>query len=192
MTRNEELSSQVHAVFRRGAWIAAIVAILVGAFGLIFPAEALRSVALLFGIYLVVAGITRVYTAVTGSSTAAGPRWFIGVVGVLVVIAGILCLNNPFGSLIAIEVIIGLGWMLDGVICIITAIAVLRAGTRTALVLTGIVSLVLGVLVILIPGAAIVGFLFLAAIFLVVIGVVGVVSLVISGSRRAAVLPSAR
>ncbi|WP_185201867.1 HdeD family acid-resistance protein [Glaciihabitans sp. INWT7] len=186
MTRHDALDNQVRSVFRRGAWIAAVGALLVGAFGLIFPQAALRSVALLFGVYLIVAGISRVFTAVSGKEMQTGWRWFVGLMGLVVIVAGVLCLNNPFGTLIAIELIIGIGWMIDGLICIITAFALFRRGTRATLVLTGLASFVLGLLVILLPGAAIVGFLFVTAIFLAVIGVVGVVSLAISGSRRRA------
>jgi len=184
MTRNDMLDSQVRAVFRRGAWIAATSAVLVGAFGLIFPQAALRSVALLFGIYLIVAGISRVFTAVSGREMRTGWRWFVGLMGLLVIVAGVLCLTNPFDTLLAIELIIGIGWMVDGLICIITAFALFRRGTRATLVLTGLASFALGLVVILLPGAAIVGFLFVTAIFLVVIGVVGIVSLAISRSRR--------
>lgn len=106
--------------------------------------------------------------------------------GLVVIIAGVLCLTNPFATLIAVELVIGIGWMIDGVICIVTAFALFQRGTRAALVLTGLTSFVLGLVVILIPGAAIVGFLFVTAIFLVVIGVVGIVSLTISGSQRRA------
>ncbi len=148
------------------------------------PRATPRSVALLFGIYLIVAGISRVFTAVSGSEMRAGWRWFVGLMGVVVIVAGVLCLNNPFGTLIAIELIIGIGWMIDGLICIITAFALFRRGTRATLVLTGLASFVLGLVVILLPGAAIVGFLFVTAIFLIVIGVVGIVGLAISRSQR--------
>jgi uncharacterized membrane protein HdeD (DUF308 family) len=184
MASHDTLDSQVRTVFRRGAWIAAIGALLVGAFGLIFPQAALRSVALLFGIYLIVAGISRVFTALSGKEMQAGWRWFVGLMGFVVIIAGALCLANPFGTLIAVELIIGIGWMIDGLICIITAFALFRRGSGATLVLTGLASFVLGLAVILIPGAAILGFLFVTAIFLVVIGVVGIVSLAISGSQR--------
>jgi len=183
MTRDEVLDNKVQAVFRRGAWVAAVGALLVGAFGLIFPVAALRSIALLFGIYLVVAGISRVSTAVTADRSVRRWRWLVGIMGVIVIVAGVLCLVDPFASLVAIEIIVGVGWIVDGVICIAAAFALFRAGTRAALVLTGAVSLILGIVVLLIPGAAILAFLFIAAIFLAVIGVVGIVGLLISGAR---------
>ncbi|CAN5193814.1 HdeD family acid-resistance protein [soil metagenome] len=186
MTRHDALESQIRSVFRRGAWIAAISALLVGAFGLIFPQAALRSVALLFGVYLIVAGTSRVFTAVSGTDMQAGWRWFVGLMGLVVIAAGVLCLNNPFGTLIAIGLFIGIGWQIDGLLCIITAFALFRRGTRASLVLTGLASFVFGIVVILLPGAAILGFLFVTAIFLAVIGAVGIVSLAISGSRRRA------
>ena len=184
MTNKEILNTQVRLVVRRGAWVAAIAAVLIGAFGLIFPQAALRFVALLFGIYLIVAGISRFFTAVSAKGIRRGWRLLVGVMGFVVIAAGVVCLSNPFGTLVAIELITGIGWMIDGLICMIAAFVFFRRGTRTSLVLTGVASFVLGLIVILLPGAAIVGFLSVTAIFLVVIGVIGIASLAISNPQR--------
>ncbi len=183
VTGDTTLDNRIQTVFRRGAWFAAIVAIVVGAFGLIFPVAALHSVALLLGVYLIVAGVGRVFTAITARTSAARWRWLIGIVGLLVAAAGVLCLIDPFGSLFGVALIVGIGWMLDGVICVAAAFGLFTKGTRTALVVTGIVSFLLGITVLLLPGAAILTFLFITAIFLVVIGVIGIVGLIVSGAR---------
>lgn len=183
MTTNTQLETAVQTVFRRGGWITAVAALLVGAFGLIFPVAALKSIALLFGIYLILAGAGRVYTAITARTSRSGWRWFVGAVGVVVIAAGVLCFLDPFASLLAVEMIIGIGWMLDGVTCFVAAFSLFRRGTRLALVITGVVSFLFGLVLLLVPGVALLSFLFLAAIFLVVIGVVGIAGLLISGAR---------
>lgn len=175
----------VQAVFRRGAWIGAIVALLVGLFGLIFPQTALSAVALIIGIYLIVSGITRIGTAISSKELDRGWRIALGVVGVLVIAAGILVLNNPVGTIIFLVIVTGIAWIVDGVGYIIAAITLRGSGgpSVAALGIAGAVLVIAGIVVIVVPNAALGSMLFLVALLLTIIGGLGIVALIIAQLR---------
>jgi len=175
----------VQAVFRRAGWIAAIVALLVGLFGLIFPQTALGTVALIIGIYLIVSGITRIATAVSSKELATSWRVVLGVVGALVVIAGMLVLNNPVGTLIFIVIITGIAWIIDGIGYLVAAFTIRGASgpSAAALGIAGAILVIAGIVVMVVPAAALGTLLFVVALLLTIIGGLGVIGLAFASSR---------
>ncbi len=155
----------------RGQIIAvAVIGILLGIIGLIFPGATLFTVAVLFGSFLVAAGIFRIMAAVTADDLSAPLRWLSAILGVLVVIAGVLCLANPWGSLIVLAFVIGIGWIVDGVIDFM-------AGLKHAIrprwfgFVSGIVSIAAGVAMFVLPAAGIAALVVIGAVLLIVLSV---------------------
>jgi uncharacterized membrane protein HdeD (DUF308 family) len=175
----------VQAVFRRAGWIVAVVALLIGLFGLIFPQTALGAVALIIGIYLIVSGITRVTTAVTSREIASKWRILLGVVGALVVIAGILVLNNPVGTLIFLVIVTGIAWIVDGVGYLVAAFTIRGASgpSAAALGVAGAVLVIAGIVVMIVPAGALTSMLFLVAILLTIVGALGLIGLAFAAAR---------
>lgn len=154
-------------------WIVgvAVTAILLGLIATVFPGAVLLTVAILFGINLIIGGFFHLIVAFTADRFPGRVRWLYGVLGGLVVVAGILCLSNPFRSLAVLGVVIGLGWMLGGVASIVGGTMGETAGPRWLSIATGIVWIVGGLLVIIIPVAGLASFVLVAGILLVIIGV---------------------
>lgn len=175
----------VQAVFRRAGWIASIVALLVGLFGLIFPQTALSAVALIIGIYLIVSGILRVSTAVTSGQLERGWRIALGVVGVLVVAAGILVLNNPVGTMVFLVIVTGIAWIVDGIGYLVAAFTLRGSSgpSAAALGVAGALLVIAGIVVIVVPNTALASMLFLVAILLVIIGGLGIIALAFATAR---------
>lgn len=175
----------VQAVFRKAGWIASAAALLVGLFGLIFPTTALSVIALLIGIYLIVSGITRIGTAITSGELERGWRIALGVVGALVVAAGVIVLNNPAGTLIFIVIITGIAWIVDGVGYLLAAFSLRREGgvSVAALVVAGAVLVIAGIVVLVVPASALNAMLFLVAILLTIIGVLGLLLMGLATAR---------
>jgi uncharacterized membrane protein HdeD (DUF308 family) len=97
-------------VLERGFVIAsAISAIALGVAALVWPGATLITVALLFGAYLVVSGIFRLVIAVTSDALSTGVRWLVGILGALIIVAGIIALNNLAQSLLVLAFVIGFG-----------------------------------------------------------------------------------
>jgi uncharacterized membrane protein HdeD (DUF308 family) len=153
----------------RGQLIAvAAVGIVLGVIGLIFPDATVLTVAILFGSYLIASGIFRITTAFIADHLSAGLRWITGLLGLLVVIAGILCLSNPFDTIVVLALVIGIGWIAEGVIDLMGA---LRGAIvpRWLGIVSGIISIAAGVAMFVLPAAGVVSLVFIGSALLIAV-----------------------
>ncbi|RKR76374.1 HdeD family acid-resistance protein [Frondihabitans australicus] len=159
-------------LFHRG-WVigVAVVAIVLGLIGLIFPGTSLVAVAIVFGIALVVVGLRRIVHSYTASDLTRGMRWFAGILGALTLVAGILCWIDPFRSLSVLGYLIGFAWIFEGASSLIGGAVGYVGGARWLTIVAGVVSLLAGVVMILLPLVALSAFLTVGSIVLIVIGV---------------------
>lgn len=159
-------------VLERGFVIAsAISAIALGVAALVWPGATLITVALLFGAYLVVAGIFRLVIAFTADGLSTGVRWLVGILGVLIIVAGIIALNNLAQSLLVLAFVIGFGWIFDGVASLVGGITGRTALPRWLAIVSGLISIIGGIVIFTLPGLAIVTFLIFGGWILIAIGV---------------------
>lgn len=165
-------------VLERGFVIAsAISAIALGVAALVWPGATLVTVALLFGAYLVVSGIFRLVVAFTSDSLSTGVRWLVGLLGALTIVAGIIALNNLAGTLLVLAFVIGFGWIFDGVAAIAGGITGRTALPRWLAVVSGVISIIGGIVIFTLPGVAIVTFVLFGGWILIAIGVATLFSL---------------
>jgi uncharacterized membrane protein HdeD (DUF308 family) len=172
MTASPTTSAPVPIAIAR-TWIVAVaaIAIVLGLVALLLPEKSLTIIALLFGIYLVVSGIFRVVVAFTASYLSSGLRWFTGILGALVVAAGIMCLNNPAHSIVFIAYVIGFGWIFGGVADLLGGIRGAGVAPRWLTITGGILSIVAGFIIMAVPATALAAFVALGGILLIVVGV---------------------
>ena len=165
-------------VLERGFVIAtAISAIALGVAALVWPGATLVTVALLFGAYLVVSGIFRLVIAFTSDSLSTGIRWFVGIMGVLIIIAGIIALNNLAQSLLVLAFVIGFGWIFDGIAAIAAGFTGRTALPRWLSIVSGVISIIGGIVIFTIPGVAIAVFVIFGGWMLIAIGIATLFSL---------------
>jgi uncharacterized membrane protein HdeD (DUF308 family) len=153
-------------------WIVAVaaIAIVLGVVAFLIPEASLLTVAIVFGIYLIASGAFRLVTAFTVARLPRAVRWLTGLMGGLILVAGVLCLSDPWESLAVLGVVIGLGWIFEGIASIAS-----RTGRTDRLrwlpVSAGIVSIVAGVLAVIMPVLALTSFVLVIAVLLIVIGI---------------------
>jgi uncharacterized membrane protein HdeD (DUF308 family) len=161
----------------RGQLVAvAIIGIVLGIIGLLIPGVTFLTIAILFGIYLVASGIFRINAALLTQNLSAGMRWLTGLLGVLVVVAGVLCLADPFRTLIVVAYVIGIGWIAEGIIDIMGGVQG-SIQPRWLGWLSGVVSIIAGIIVFVLPAVAISTFVFIGSILLIVIAVTTLLTL---------------
>lgn len=174
-------------VLERGFVIAsAISAIALGVAALIWPGATLVTVALLFGAYLVVSGIFRLVIAFTSNSLSTGVRWLVGILGVLIIVAGVIALNNLAQSLLVLAFVIGFGWIFDGVAAIAGGITGRTALPRWLAIVSSLISIIGGIVVFTLPGLAIVTFVIFGGWILIAIGIATLFTLPPKTSAEAA------
>lgn len=166
----DDTATQRIARTMKGTLIAvSIIGIILGILALVWPGATLLTIAILFGSYLVAAGIFRVSAAITADGLGTGSRWLLGTLGVFVIIAGIICLANPFRSLVVLAFVIGIGWILDGLADFTASATGTTRGPTWLAIVSGVVSILAGIVVFMLPGLAIATFVMFGAILLIVV-----------------------
>lgn len=161
--------------------VVGLVSILAGILALFWPDITLLALGLFVGISLLFIGGLEVAEAIAGSPDS---RALTAIVGVLSIIAGIVCLRRPGESLLAIVIVLGIYLIVEGVIRFIRAFQELE--DRAAMMLLGIVDAILGILILSLPKLSLVTLAILFAISLLVRGVFMVfVAFKLRGARHA-------
>ena len=173
----KQLPNEVVGAVRATIIFTAVTGIVLGIVALVWPNATLFVIAVLFGISLIVAGLLRIYQAFASTFLSGGWRFVIGLIGALILYAGIVALFNPEASLLFLAIFIGLGWIFQGVGDLFSATTGSRHAPTWLLVLSGIVSIIAGIVMMLIPGLALATFIWVAAIMLIVISIVSLFTL---------------
>jgi uncharacterized membrane protein HdeD (DUF308 family) len=142
-----------------------------GLVALSWPGVTLVVVAIIFGVQLAVAGAMRIATAVISQAVDGWLRAVLFLVGVLILMAGLLCLRNPFVSLLSLIILISLGWRVDGVVELLAAASREVSRARWLHLLSGIVSIVGALVMLFWPGLALLTFAALGGWLLVIFGI---------------------
>ncbi len=162
----------------RTAWwlalTAAVLGLVVGIMIIAWPEATLKVVAVLFGAWLLVHGLVRIVQAVAGRGRDGTERAILGLVGVFFVGAGILALRNLLVSLVVIATVIGLMWLLGGIVDLIAAFSGPGGGYRVWRIVLGVLSMVAALVILVWPDLTLVTLVYISGIWLVVMGVIQV------------------
>jgi uncharacterized membrane protein HdeD (DUF308 family) len=152
-----------------------VLSIVAGILAIVYPDLTLLALALIAGINLLLLGTLGLVDAVTSDDDAGGTRVLSGVLGLLGVIAGLAVMRRPGESLLAIILILGVWFVVSGLVDVIRALVV--PGDRAFRLLVALFDLVLGGLILALPDvslktmAVLAGIAFIArGIFAVLIG----------------------
>lgn len=149
-----------------------VVSIILGVLVLAWPMRTLVIIAVLFGIELVILGVFRIAIALAlvmpGKLRALG-----AVLGILTVAAGVFCFFRPGTSLTVVALFLAIGFIADGVAELARITAGKRAaGVRRLTALSGAVSILAGLLVIIFPETSLILLAQVGGVALIVIGLV--------------------
>jgi uncharacterized membrane protein HdeD (DUF308 family) len=147
-----------------------IFAIVFGILTFVWPGISLVTLVLLFGAYALVDGIFALIAAVMGGAPA--PRWWLALVGVIGIVAGLITMSVPGITAIWLVLFIA-GWMIaTGVMQIIGAIRLRNEiDNEWWLVAGGALSVIVGLVMVIAPGAGALGLLWAIGAYALVFGV---------------------
>jgi uncharacterized membrane protein HdeD (DUF308 family) len=147
-----------------------IAAIIFGLLALAWPGMTLLTLILFYGAYVLVDGVLAIVAAITGG--APMPRWWLAIVGLLGIAAGLLTFLMPGLTAILLLYFIA-GWAIaTGVLQIIGAIRLRKEiDNEWLLILGGIVSVLFGAVMMAAPGAGALALITVIGIYTVIIGV---------------------
>ncbi len=165
-------SAMLHALAKNW-WmllLRGIAAILFGALALAWPGMTLVTLILFYGAYVLVDGVLAIVAAITGGTLA--PRWWLAIVGLLGIAAGLLTFLMPGVTALVLLYFIA-GWAIaTGVFQIIGAIKLRKEiDNEWLLILGGIVSVLFGGAMFAAPGAGALALITVIGVYAIFIGV---------------------
>ena len=162
----------LHALARRW-WLLllrGIAAILFGILAFVWPGLTLVTLVLLYGAFALVDGIIVLAAAFSGAAKPI-PTWWLVVIGLLGVAAGIVTFLWPGMSAIVLVLFIGAWAVAHGIFEIIGAIQLRKEiENEWALILGGILSVIFGVVILIAPGAGALALVWAIAAYSIVFG----------------------
>jgi uncharacterized membrane protein HdeD (DUF308 family) len=152
---------------------------------LAWPAATLRTIGVVVGIWLMIAGTARILGAFS-SQRAIGRQVLSGTVGVILLIGAVACLRNVAKGVLVLAFMIALAWILSGVAEFAIALQATGA-TRTWLIVLALVSIAIGFVFLLWPSLSLTTMVIITGISGLVIGV-GEIAFAFQ-ARRSAAMP---
>jgi len=177
----------------RAPWVlgglASAAAIVVGIMMIAWPGATVKVGAILLGAWLLVQGLVMIVRAITATGAGGTSRTLAAVAGVLFLVAGVVCLRNLAISLAVVVTLIGLAWIIGGIVEVAAGITNpygRSGGRRTLTIITGALSLLVGVAVLVWPALSLTTLFVLAGIWLILYGVLQAAVLIMTRSARGA------
>ncbi|KUN83792.1 hypothetical protein AQJ66_16535 [Streptomyces bungoensis] len=168
----------LHAL-SRAAWQAVLctglASLVLGVLVLVWPGPSLLVAGVLFGVYLVVSGVFQLVSAF-GTHRATSLRVLAFVSGALSILLGLFCFRGPLQSILLLALWIGIGWLIRGITQTLAAVHDARMPARGWQIFLGIVTLVAGIVLIDAPFTSIGVLTLVGGWWLVVVGVVEIVT----------------
>ena len=148
-----------------------IFAILFGVLAFIWPGLTLVTLVLLYGAFALVDGVISLIAAFTGSAKPV-PTWWLVVVGILGIAAGIITFMWPGITAILLIMFIGAWAFVHGIFEIIGAIQLRKEiDNEWWLILSGVLSVLFGLIVLFAPGTGALALIWVIAAYSIVFGV---------------------
>jgi len=148
-----------------------IAAIVFGVLAFIWPGLTLVTLVLLYGAFALVDGVLSLAAAFTGSAKPI-PTWWLVVVGLLGIAAGIVTFVWPGITALLLVLFIGAWALVHGIFEIIGAIKLRKEiDNEWMLILSGVLSVIFGLIVLIAPGAGALGLIWVIAAYAIVFGI---------------------
>jgi uncharacterized membrane protein HdeD (DUF308 family) len=169
--RRGDAADTMARVGRHWGWILAfgVITLVTGILVLIWPGRTLVVVAVLFGIQLIVTGIFR-FGAAFAAGESGATRVLYAVLGVFSLIIGLYAVRHVFITLLALGLLLGIFWVISGVIELFNAVAHKTMGSRGWTALMGVLSIVAGLILLAYPGLSLLTLAILLSVWLLVLG----------------------
>jgi uncharacterized membrane protein HdeD (DUF308 family) len=156
-------------------WVVAVrgvAAVLFGLLAIIWPAITVTVLVLLFGAYALVDGVLALGSAIFGGRSAEGRRPWLALEGVAGVLTGVLTFLWPGITTLVLLWLIAAWVLVTGVLEVVAAVRLRREMQgEWLLALSGVLSVVFGILLIIWPTAGAVTVVWLIGIYAMVFGI---------------------
>jgi uncharacterized membrane protein HdeD (DUF308 family) len=163
----------VASIGRNWIWLLAfgILTLLAGVAAVAWPGPTVIAIAVLFGIQLVIAGIFQFVNAFASSDLTGGVRVLGAVLGLFALIVGLYAIRHVLVSVVALALLLGIFWVVNGFVEIFNALADRDYPNRGWTGFMGVLSILAGIVVLAYPGISLVTLALVLGIWLIIYGV---------------------
>ena len=148
-----------------------VLAIGVGVAAFAVPGATLAAFLVVFGAYAIVGGLFEI---AGGFSMPNGPKWSLVLGGIASIAVGAITFASPASTAVAATLVVGIYAIAVGVARTSAAYSLGRLGNTWLLGLSGIVSVVFGVLLIAAPGDGVLAVLWLIGYYAIFAGIMAI------------------
>jgi len=150
-----------------------VAAVIFGVLAFYWPGLTLITLTLLWGAYAFADGIIAIWAALNASGGDAGPRWWLGLSGIVSILAGVVTFYYTGMTTLVLLMFIAAWAIIMGGVQIWGAIALRRALQHEwLLVLNGLLSIAFGVIMMVQPGTGALAFAWMIAWYAIFFGCV--------------------
>jgi uncharacterized membrane protein HdeD (DUF308 family) len=151
--------------------ILGLVSVIAGVLAIVYPDLTLLALGIFAGVSLLMIGIMEIVEAIAGDPDS---RALTAIVGVLSLLAGLVCVRRPGESLLALVIVLGFWLIIEGIVRFIRAFSELE--DRALLMGLAILDIILGILILALPDLSLVTLAVLFAISLLARGVFAIIT----------------
>ena len=163
----------LHIIGKSWGWVLffGIVTLALGVLVAAKPKDTIYAFAIVLGIWLFVAGLFRIVMAIADHEDSSGTRWLMAILGLLSVIIGILFLRHTEETVTTLAFLIGLFWVVGGIIEFFTAYSELGSPARGFRVGMGVLAFAAGVVTLVWPHLTLNVLAVIMGIWLIIYGI---------------------
>jgi uncharacterized membrane protein HdeD (DUF308 family) len=159
-------------------WVLAllgVISIVAGVLAIAYPDITLLAMGIIFGVYLLIAGAFEIVQAISGDEQSRALSAILGVVGL---IAGLVCVRRPGESVLALVLVLGAYLIVRGAVHLVIALG--YAEHRGLGLLAAAADIVLGIVILALPKESVVTLAVLFGISLIIRGTAACVAAFLS------------
>ena len=149
-----------------------IAAIVFGILAFVWPGITLLSLTLLWGAYALADGVLALWAAISGKGAEITPRWWLAVVGIAGILAGLLTFGLPGTAMQVLLIFISSWAIVIGAMQIWGAIQLRKEiEGEWLLIVSGLLSIAYGIILIVQPAAGALALVWLIGWYAILLGV---------------------
>jgi len=149
-----------------------IAAIVFGILAFVWPGITLLSLTLLWGAYALADGVLALWAAISGKGAEIASRWWLAVVGIAGILAGLLTFGLPGTAMQVLLIFISSWAIVIGAMQIWGAIQLRKEiEGEWLLIVSGLLSIAYGIILIVQPGAGALALVWLIGWYAILLGV---------------------
>jgi uncharacterized membrane protein HdeD (DUF308 family) len=159
-------------VGRHWGWVLffGIITLVLGVLALAWPGHTLIAIAVVFGVQLVVMGVFRFVASFAFPDLSGGTRVLYALLGVLSLIIGLYALRHVLITIVALALLLGIFWVVNGTTELFTAISLRELPNRGWSIFSGILGIIAGIILLVYPSISVLALAIVVSVWLIVYG----------------------